>query len=90
MKIWKKILSLQSTMFISFVAGLILGAAAGLMFSNLAKKEIAKGPNSTQVRRHIFHDATSNKYYRFEPIIHVCPHSIDVTQLEHSDADSKD
>ncbi len=73
--------------FYRIIFGLCIGVLAGYVCLNLTTKRIAKGPNSTQVRKQIYYDKYSEKYYQFEPITHVCPPSINIDELEHSDSE---
>ena len=68
------------------ILGLLLGASFGLWFKQKVNaRPRVKGPSSKKVIRTIFHDKLSNQHYRFEPVTHVCPPSVDVDELEHSE-----
>jgi len=75
----------------SIVLGLFIGAWFGWWFKsnlNTARRPV-KGPSSRKVMKTVFYDKSSNQHYRFEPVTHVCPPSVDVDALEHSeDSDS--
>ena len=74
-------------MSVRILLGLVIGCIIGILFTKLSHKPITKGPNSSHIRRHVFHDQIHNKYYKFEPVTHVCPPSIDVTEYEHSESE---
>jgi hypothetical protein len=69
--------------------GTIIGVILGFIIKRRAFR-FHKGPSSTKIQESIYHDITTNKRYRFEPIIYVCPPSINVEDMEHSDDSASD
>ena len=79
-------------MLVLLVLRIVIGVVLGGFIGMWAKRNriVHKGPSSNQVKREIYHDQITGKYYRFEPFVTVCPPSIDVTVLEHSDEEEED
>lgn len=74
---------------LSIIIGLIVGWFIGVHVKHRHQRVI-KGPSSNRIKRHVYHDTETGKYYRFEPYVTVCPPSVDVTVLEHSDDSASD
>lgn len=67
------------------IFGLLVGFILCILLCRTGRNAICKGPSSSSIQRHIFYDNLSNKYYKFEPITHVCPPSINIDEFDHSD-----
>jgi len=72
------------------IIGLMLGATLGWCFKRQYPNRPLKGPSSRSVKRTVYYDEDTKQHYRFHPVTHVCPPSIDVDALEHSDDSSED
>ena len=69
----------------------IIGLLFGFVFVFVLKyfvKQPSKGPSSRKVKRTIYYDDKKDQHYRFQPVTHVCPPSINVDAIEHSDDES--
>lgn len=57
---------------INCVIGLVLGIFIGIYIThNLSV--IYHGPNSNDIKKYVWHDQHTDKYYKFETIPYVCP-----------------
>jgi len=68
---------------------IFLGSLIGLFLGYIIKRyrsSVHKGPSSTKIQQTVYQD--DGKCYRFTPVIHVCPPSVRVEEMEHSDDDS--
>jgi hypothetical protein len=66
---------------------IFLGSLIGLFLGYIIKRyrsSVHKGPSSTKIQQTVYNDSSGN-CYRFTPIIHVCPPSVRVDEMEHSD-----
>lgn len=50
----------------------LIGVMIGYLLSPCGKGEL-HGPNSNEVKRYIYYDQRSNKYYRYRTEIVICP-----------------
>jgi hypothetical protein len=73
---------------------ILLGTTLGILFATLWKsyrgRSIFKGPNSRHVQQQIYRDDRTGQHYKFHPVPHVCPPSVDVTTLDHSDDEDEE
>lgn len=77
-------------LFKQLVLGLMFGIVAGWLIKRSVtptEKRPVRGPSSKHVKQTIYYDQLTNQHYRFHPVTHVCPPSVDVDALEHSDDD---
>lgn len=65
------------------IAGFALGAA--LAFAASATRYTVRGLSSSAVQRGVYVDRNTGRRYRLVPVVHVCPPTVDVDQLEHSE-----
>lgn len=67
--------------------GLFIGATFGWWFKRTLHRDNrpVRGPSSRKVMSTVYYDKITDQHYRFNPITHVCPPSLDVDALEHSD-----
>jgi hypothetical protein len=79
--------TLKITLSVALGAG--LGALIGYWWANWTRA-LFKGPNSLEIQKKIYHDAKTGNHYRFRPVPHVCPPSVDVDALEHSSVSDSD
>lgn len=68
----------------------LLGVLLGVIIIRFTKTSINKGPNSNLIQNIVYFDEKTNKHYKFRPITYVCPPSINVHELEHSDDEDED
>jgi hypothetical protein len=71
---------------------IFLGSLIGLFLGYIIKRYrslVHKGPSSTKIQQTVYKYDGSGGCYRFTPIIHVCPPSVRVDEMEHSDDDSE-
>ena len=85
---------MQKEFWRQIVLGLLLGAMTGLWLKRRSaynsNKPPIRGPSSRKVKNTVYYDKVADQHYRFHPVTHVCPPSIDVDALEHSDDDDDD
>jgi len=69
---------------------IFLGSLIGFFLGYVVKRwrsSVHKGPSSTKIQQQIYYDSEQKKCYQFTPIIHVCPPSVQVGELDHSSDD---
>jgi len=69
------------------IIGLLFGFAFGFLLKFFLKQP-PKGPSSRKVKKTTYYDKKSDQHYRFHPVTHICPPSINVDDFEHSDDES--
>ena len=59
------------------VISLVIGVIIGIIFFRLMpRNNQVHGPNSKDIIGKIYKDPKNGKYYKFEPVVYVCPISI--------------
>ena len=71
------------------VCGILLGISIGVVVRYYHSR-VYKGPSSKKIKRKIYYDDSTGQHYRFETVTYVCPPSVDVSVLEHSDDEDDD
>jgi hypothetical protein len=71
------------------ILGLLIGVITGWWFKLIAHhpQRPIRAPSSRKIMSTVFYDKLTDQHYRFRPVTHVCPPSVDIDALEHSEDD---